>query len=423
MKSSRRLTRRGFLDLGIKAGLAGAVAPLILPAPARAAAGRPGANDRINVAYIGMGRRARQLMDLPADMQIVAVSDVNRQRMDEVADKRGWRKYQDYRELLAQEDIDAVIISTPDHWHALNTVHACEAGKDVYVEKPLSLTVREGRLMAEAARTHERIVQTGSQQRSMKECRVGCELIRNGRIGEVHTIHGANFPSPWECGLPEQPVPDYLDWDMWCGQTEPRPYHSELYLPRVRGNEAGWISFRPYSGGEMTGWGAHGLDIIQWAMGMDESGPVEVWPEGEGLKCPVSFRYSGGAVVMLDDKGPGGGALFEGESGQILVDRGKYETTPKGLDEASLKDAGVRLYQSDDHMANWAQCIRSRERPVADVETGHRSATMCHLGNIARWTGRKLRWDPEKESFVDDADANAYLERPMRAPYAFVRES
>jgi len=126
---------------------------------------------------------------------------------------------------------------------------------------------------------------------------------------------------------------------------------------------------------------------------------------------------------MLDDKGPGGGALFEGESGQILVDRGKYETTPKGLDEASLKDAGVRLYQSDDHMANWAQCIRSRERPVADVETGHRSATMCHLGNIARWTGRKLRWDPEKESFVDDADANAYLERPMRAPYAFVRES
>lgn len=423
MITSAKLTRRGFLAGGLKAGLVGVVAPLILPARARAAAGRPGANDRINVAYIGMGRRARQLMDLPADMQIVAVSDVNRQRMDEVADKRGWRKYQDYRELLAQDDIDAVIISTPDHWHALNTVHACEAGKDVYVEKPMSLTVREGRLMVEAARKHGRIVQVGSQQRSMKECRIGCELIRNGRIGKVHTIHGANYPSPWECDLPEQPVPDYLDWDMWCGQTEPRPYHIELYLPRVRGNEAGWISFRPYSGGEMTGWGAHGLDIIQWAMGMDESGPVEVWPEGEGLKCPVSFRYADGALVMLDDKGPGGGALFEGESGKILVDRGKYETTPKELAEALIKDGDVRLYQSDDHMANWAQCIRSRNLSVADVEIGHRTATMCHLGNIARWTGRKLRWDPEKESFVDDADANTYLERPMRAPYAFARES
>lgn len=418
MKCHSIETRREFLRRSIGAAAITAAAPLLLPGRLWAADGRRGPNDRINVGYIAVGRRARQLMDLPPDMQIVAISDVNRQRLDELAEGKDWRKYQNYREMLAEPDIDAVIIATPDHWHALNAVHACEAGKDVYVEKPMTLTIWEGRKMVEAARKHERIVQVGSQQRSMKECRIGCELVRNGRIGKVHTVHGANYPSPWECDLPEQPVPEYLDWDMWCGQTEPRPYHLELYLPRVRGTEAGWISFRPYSGGEMTGWGAHGLDIIQWALGKDDTGPVEVWPEGEGLKCPVSFRYADGTTVLLDGKGPEGGGVFEGDDGRITVDRGKYKTLPTDLDKKPAQDTDIRLYESNDHLGNWAECIRSRKMPIADVEIGHRSTTMCHLGNIARWTGRKLRWDPEKESFIDDEDANTYLRRPMRAPYA-----
>lgn len=418
VKSCSHITRREFLKQSLGTAAATVAAPLILPGRLWAADGQRGPNDRINVGYIAVGRRARQLMDLPSGMQIVAISDVNRQRLDEMAAGKDWRKYPNYREMLAEPDIDAVIIATPDHWHALNAVHACEAGKDVYVEKPMTLTIWEGRKMVEAARKHERIVQVGSQQRSMKECRIGCELVRNGRIGNVHTVHGANYPSPWECDLPEQPVPEYLDWDMWCGQTEPRPYHLELYLPRVRGTEAGWISFRPYSGGEMTGWGAHGLDIIQWALGKDDTGPVEVWPEGEGLKCPVSFRYADGTTVLLDGKGPEGGGSFEGDQGKITIDRGKYRTLPMGLDAKPAQDTDLRLYESNDHLGNWADCIRSRRMPIADVEIGHRSTTMCHLGNIARWTGRKLQWNPQNETFIDDDDANTYLQRPMRAPYA-----
>ncbi len=457
MKRKAEISRRRFLSTTARIGAGAAVAPLILSGYA---SGAPGPNDRINVAHIGVGRRARQLMDLPKDGQTVAYADVNMNRLKEMKEKNpDARIFQDYREMLQEPDIDAVIIATPDHWHALHTIHACEAGKDVYIEKPMSLTVHEGRAMVDAARKNGRIVQCGSQQRSMAKCRYGCELIRNGRIGAIHTIHGANYPSPWACDLPEEDPPDYIDWDMWCGQTEPRGYYPNLYLPRAEGRTypdgrpLGWISYTPYSGGEMTGWGAHGLDIIQWALGTQLTGPVEVWPELDGdsgpvfvfgkeldsfddwpeakmLTCPVSMRYGDGAVVHLDGKGPGGGAIFEGDSGRIMVDRDQYEAKPD-IDEPklteSLSDTGpgehtdtdgyVHLYRSADHKQNWFDCIRSRELPIADVEIGHRSGTMCHLGNIARWTGRKLQWDPKKEQFVDDDDANGYLKRPMRAPW------
>ncbi len=457
MKDMKSISRRQFLSTSARIGSSAVVAPLILSG---FASGAPGPNDRINVAYIGVGRRANQLMGLPKEGQIVAYADVNMKRLEEMKSKnKDARIFQDYREMLQEPDIDAVVIATPDHWHALHSIHACEAGKDVYVEKPMTLTIREGRAMVDAARKHERIVQCGSQQRSMAKCRFGCELIRNGRIGTVRTIHGANYPSPWACDLPEEDPPEYIDWDMWCGQTEPRGYHADLYEPRGDGHKYpdgrpyGWISYTPYSGGEMTGWGAHGLDIIQWAMGTDSTGPVEVWadlngesgpvsvfgkeidafgdwPEARTLTCPVSMRYASGAVVHLDGKGPDGGGVFEGDEGKILVDRDKYDAKPR-VDEVKLKesvrsdspgeftdsDGYTHLYRSDNHLQNWFDCIRSRNLPIADVEIGHRSATMCHLGNIARWTGRRLQWDPETEHFVDDDAANGYLERPMRAPW------
>lgn len=411
MMSSKVSTRRDFIYRLSHTAAAGLVFPAIVPAGVFAT---PGPNEKIAIGMIGVGRRGRQNMDLPPDAQIVAIADVNRIRMDEVAAGKDWRKYQDYKQMLAADDIDAVIVSSPDHWHTLHSIHACQAGKDVYCEKPMTLTVREGRALVNAVRKHERVFQTGSQQRSMKECRIGCELVRNGYLGTIHTVHGSNYPSPWECDLPEQPVPEGLDWDMWLGQTEPRPYHIDLYLPRAN---PGWISFRPYSGGEMTGWGSHGLDIMQWALGTDQSGPLEVWPEGEGLTCPVSFKYANGVTVKLDNEGPAGGGLFVGEAGEIVIDRGKFETKPTELAGTILKDTDVHLEVSENHYQNWLDCIRSRNRPIADVEIGHRSATMCHLGNIARWTGRKLQWDPEKELFVGDDDANTFLERPMRAPY------
>lgn len=293
--------------------------------------------------------------------------------------------------------------------------------------------------MVEAARKNGRIVQVGSQQRSNPENLFACELVRNGRIGRVKEVHGSNYPSPWECPLPAQPTPDYIDWDMWCGQTEPRPYHKELYLPRVRGQEAGWISYRSYSGGEMTGWGAHGLDQIQWALGVEDSGPVAVEPlldrvpkdDGvhKGPRCQVQYTFRDGTPLVLDDKGAGGGGRFDGEDGTISINRGEYKVSGK-VDTGPIPDSGVHLYDSREHtlyssssdttaihIGNWLHCVRTRQRPAADVEIGHHATVLCHLGNIARWAGRKLAWDPDKERFVDDDDANTYLERPMRAPW------
>ena len=430
-------TRRWFLKRCTATGV-GLAAPWFVPSHVLASDERPGANDRIGVGYIGVGRRGQQLMGLPKEAQIVAVSDVYRDRAESVAAKRKCRAYTDYREMLEAADVDAVIVATPDHWHTLPCIHACQAEKDVYCEKPLTLTIHEGRLLVQAVRKYGRVLQTGSQQRSMAANRRGCELVRNGRVGRVHTVIGYNYPSPWNCALPAQRVPQGLNWDMWCGQTEMVPYHKDIYTPR---SNPGWISFRPWSGGEMTGWGAHGLDQIQWALGTDETGPVEIWTEGGPFQPPtyekptsigvgnkicrrplVRFRYANGVILKLEDTAPPGGAIFLGEKGKITITRGKYTIEPKELDEEAFKDGDVRLYVSNNHMQNWIDCIKTRNKPVADVEIGHRSATLCHLGNIARWLNRPLRWDPKTETFPGDAEANALLRRPQRNPYQLPAE-
>ncbi|OHB80318.1 MAG: hypothetical protein A2W31_05390 [Planctomycetes bacterium RBG_16_64_10] len=432
MAHEKRCPRRRFLSHTGRLLVAGAAAPWWLPSRVLAAAGRVGANDRVGVGYIGVGRRANQLMDLPQDAQIVAVSDVHRARADAVAAARKCRAYGDYRALLDSKDVDAVVVATPDHWHALPSIHACQAGKDVYCEKPLTLTIREGRMLVHAVRKYDRVLQTGSQQRSMAANRRGCEWVRSGRIGRVHTVIGHNYASPWQAALPGQGVPTGLDWDRWCGQAPLEPYHEDLYLPRAN---PGWISFQPYSGGEMTGWGAHGLDQVQCALGMDHSGPVEIWTEGDPLQPPiysapesasrgntaccrptVLFRYASGVVLTLAD-GPPGGAIFIGDQGRITIDRGRLRVAPAELAEGPTEDATGSPPRADDHLQNWIDCVKSRTRPVADVETGHRSATLCHLGNIARWIGRPLWWDPDQEIFSGDADATALTDRPQRKPY------
>ncbi len=428
MTAGRRPTRRQFLA----AAAATVAAPYFVPAKAF------GANDRVNIGYIGCGRRAGGLQGIPGDAHVVALADVNKRRLEEWAKGRLGREYgitedrlfQDYRDMLALDELDAVMISSPDHWHALHSIHAMEAGKDVYVEKPMTLTIREGRLMADAARANNRICQVGSQQRSMRANRIGCALIRSGRIGKVHTVHAANFPSPWECTLPEEDAPEHIDWDMWCGPTPYRGYHDKLYTPRggQQGHEWGWISFRPYSGGEMTGWGAHGLDQIQWALGMDNSGPVAIWPlldeepEFDGVhrgpRYPVCMKYANGTLVILDDKGAGGGGWFEGDEGEVKIDRNRYAVKPENLD-AELPELEPIPFEGDtnEHIANWLHCIRTRQTSNADVEIGHRSTTVCHLGNIARWLKREIKWDPVSETFPGDDEANAYLDRERRAPW------
>jgi predicted dehydrogenase len=427
------LTRRTFLARNT-AALAGTVAaPYLLPSGMLAAADRPGPNERIGLGGIGIGRQGEGLVkNVGNKVRFLAVADVNLPRAEQLASRWNAAAYQHYQKLLDRKDVDAIVTATPDHWRALVCIHACQAGKDIYAEKPLTLTIREGRLICNAVRKYKRILQVGSQQRSSAKNRYGCELIRNGRIGRIQRIIAHNYPSPWLCGLPAQPVPQGLDWDMWCGPVEPMPYHIDLYAPRAR---PGWMSFWPFSGGEMTGWGSHGLDQVQWALGKDESGPVEVWVDGEKLVMPtytqpesaargnalcgkpkVFFRYPGDIVMELAD-GPRGGAVFIGEKGKITIDRGKCESDPPEIAQQSISEDEINLARSTGHMNNWLECIRTRQQPVAHAEAGHRSATVCHLGNIARWLGRRLRWDPLKEVFIDDPEANAYLDRPRRKPF------
>ncbi len=404
--------------------------PMLVSARVLGGPGKPGPNAQVGVGYIGLGRRGLQLLGLPPEGRIVAACDVNALRAEAVARMKNCRAYTDYRKLLDQRDVDAVVIATPDHWHALASIHACQAGKDVYCEKPLSLTVREGRAMVAAARRYGRVFQTGSQRRSMKHHRLGCQIVRAGVLGKIQRVIAHNYPSPWHCGLPAQPVPDGLDWDLWCGPTEPRPYHADLYAPR--GNP-GWISFWAYSGGEMTGNGSHGLDQIQWALGMDETGPVEFWPERqEPLRAPVYsapesrqrgdricsqnrvfYRYANGVTVVLDT-GPVAGAVFVGQNGKVVVDNNRFTCDPPELAQAALAPGAPRLEVSEDHFRNWFDCIRTRSRPIADVEIGHRSAVICHLCNLARQLGRRLRWDPQREQVLGDDEANALLDRPHR---------
>jgi predicted dehydrogenase len=421
-------SRREFL----RRAAAGFALPCWIPSGVLAAPGRPGANDRIGIGGIGIGRQGAGVLRGAVssnDCRFVGIADVFLPRAKELAEKLGGHACQDYRTLLNRKDVDAIVTATPDHWRALVTIHACQAGKDVYAEKALSLTIREGRLMVEAARKHQRVFQVGSQQRSQAVNRISCEYVRTGKLGKIKEVVGANYPSPWECALPGEPVPEGLDWDMWCGPTPLVPYNKDLFAPRAN---PGWLSFRPYSGGEMTGWGAHGIDQIQWALGMDESGPVEIWTEGDKFDPPtyaapesrergdkicripmVFFRYANGVMVKLDNGSPGGGIFF-GDSGKMDLSRGRVNTNPPEIAEEINKQAKGG---DQDHVRNWIECVKTRAKPVADVEIGHRSITVCHLCNIARWTGRRLRWDPVKELFPDDADANQHLDRQRRKPY------
>jgi predicted dehydrogenase len=434
---SGKVTRRGFLRTGAAGGLAAVAAPCFVPSRAM------GANDRIVLGGIGVGNQGGSLVRaFSRQCSIAAIADVYLPRAREVAATVGAKDaYQDYRQLLERKDIDAVIVATPLRWHALNCVHAAQAGKDIYCEKPLSYSIAEGRRVVEAVRKHNRVLQTGSQQRSGSKEYTGCTFVRNGAIGRVTRVLASNYHSPMEPLHPAQEIPEGLDWDMWCGPAEKPPYNFVIWDNR---SDPSWVSIRPFSGGEMTDWGSHGLDMAQWGLGMDESGPVEVWTEGEPFKSLAStperpggrhrgprspkvlMKYPGDIVMQLDG-GPGNsGVTFVGEKGTLTVTRGNFRSDPAELTAQPLSDPQVELYRSTNHYQNWLDCIKDRRDPVANAETGHRSATVCHLGNIARWvseltgqTGQKLAWDAVAERFTNSDEANRLLDPPCRPPYRF----
>ncbi len=415
MTSSHRHTRRNFLNQTLRLGVAATV-PAYIPSRILGFEGQPPPSEQILIGVIGTGGRARQLIDhLPSVGRIVAISDCYIRRMTETLQekKQNWRTYQDYRSLLDREKLDAAIIATPDHARVLICIRAVLAGLDVYAEKPLTLTIAEGRTLVQHVRRAGRVFQVGSQQRSMELNRFACELVRSGEIGQVKLVQGFCYPGPKRyTGLPEEPVPEGDDWDAWQGQTSAKPFNSALQF--------GWMAWWDYSGGEMTNWGAHGCDQVQWALGASESGPVEVWPISPGPNGKVGMRYANGVEVRYElERGPMGGAVFTGERCKIEINRNKFTTNPPDFfknpppaDKAEVWEGPGWIARP--HLQNWLDCIKTRSRPNADVEIGHRSVSVCHLANIVRELGRKLQWDPQNERFVGDDEANKLLARTPR---------
>jgi predicted dehydrogenase len=325
--------------------------------------------------------------------------------------------YRDFRELLARPDIDAVVTALPDHWHAATAIEAARAGKDIYCEKPLANSIGEARAMVTAARRFERVFQTGSMQRSDERFRFACELVRNGYIGELKKVT-VNIGGPPEDAypLPPEPVPPNLDWDFWVGPAPWRPYSSVLAPPIDYEGWGRWRYYWDFGGGGMTDWGAHHFDIGQWGIGADDSGPVEIVPPDGNDVQVLTYKYANG-VIMTREQGVNG-LMFSGTTGEVEVNRGYLRTRPAGLARLRLKPADVHLYKSNDHFADWLRSVRTRSKPICDVEIGCRSATVCHLGNIAYLLNRPLKWDPVKEQFIGDETANRLVSRPYRSPLA-----
>jgi predicted dehydrogenase len=433
--STRRTSRRRFL--ATTSAVAGAVVanPYVFTAGAEEALRPRSKNDRFGIGAIGMRYQGSVITEKAlVEGDVVAIADVDRQVAEKAREQFGGKAelYEDYRRLLERPDVDVVMIGTPDHWHAAMLIDACRAGKDVYCEKPLSLTVEEGQRMRDVVRQTGRIVQVGTWQRSDHRCRLAAEMVRQGRIGKlqkVQVILGKNKTGgPFAVKSP----PPHLNWNLWQGQTPDVSYLEE----RCHYTFRWWYE---YSGGQMTDWGAHHVDIAQWAIGAEHSGPVEVdgtatFPSVEnGYNVATSFaarcKYAGGVVLEVLDEGRNG-ILFEGDRGRIFVNRGSLSGEPvERLSGDPLPRENFTLYAHDNldrperfgkleaiinHMGNFYDCVRSRQVPIAEVATQHRSVTTCHLANISMRLGRTLRWDPDAEQFLGDDEANTWLSRPRR---------
>jgi predicted dehydrogenase len=395
-------------------------APWVIGSSALGSADRPPPSERITMALIGCGGRGTDVIRglVASGAQVVAACDVYQDRRQAVAKQYQGKAYADFRELLRRDDIDAVLNATPEHWHTVISIEACRRGKDVYCEKPLAFTIREAEAVVAAARRYDRVFQTGTQQRSDGNFRFACELVRNGYIGEVRTVHTTPGGTSRPCSLPAQPVPPGLDWDRWLGPAPWAPYNRDRCVDLWH-----WWNWRDYSGGLMTDRGAHDFDIVQWGLGMDGSGPVQVFPPDGKDHQQLTYVYPGGVLMYAGQEGwgaggkPGALVTFKGTKGEIDVWRGGLKTSPPELAKIQIGPSELHLYESHNHQANFLECVRTRHRPAADVAIGASSVTVCHIGNIAYWLDRPLRWDPVRQQFPGDEEANRLTSRPMREPW------
>lgn len=427
------------------------VMPFILPSHIWAAETKP--NSKLTMGFIGMGKQARSLLGgfLGQDTQVLAVCDVDttrrenaKKRVDDYYAQRpelkigagGCAAYNDFREIIVRKDIDAVCIATPDHWHTVITLAALRAGKDVYCEKPLTHNIREAVEVMRAVTATKRVLQTGSMQRSSKEFRIACELVRNGAIGKITHVE-CQFGDPAiPCDLPEEAMEPGLDWNFWLGPAEVRPYNSVLSPRGMHDHFPAWRKYREFGGGMVTDWGAHHLDIAQWGLGMDNSGPVEVRPpEQADAKRGAMLVYANGVTVTHKD---GFGVHFFGTEGEVQVNRGKFTFTHKGeqiskftkkedgssceaqvvkAEKAFLKDAKIKLYVSKGHIPDFLSCVKSRQKPITNEIVGGHSAICCHLMNQAYYNHAKILWDPEKLCLRGGSGDPKWLTRDYRAPW------
>jgi predicted dehydrogenase len=431
-------TRRRFLQGVAATAAAGAIVPYVFTADAEERTKPRSKNDRFRIGAIGMRYQGSVIAEKAlAHGDVVAICDVDRQIAEKARAQIGGKAdlYEDYRKMLDRKDLDVVTIGTPDHWHTAISIDACLAGKDVYCEKPLTLTIDEGKLLVRVVRQTGRVLQVGSWQRSDHRFRLACEMVRAGRIGKLRRVIvtlGKNVQGgPFQIETP----PPYLNWDLWLGQTPRVPYIKE----RCHYTFRWWYE---YSGGQMTDWGAHHMDIAQWGIGADASGPVEIEGKAEfpnipnGYNVATSFsarmRYANGVELIVEDDGRNG-VMFEGELDHLFVNRGTIAGRPvDALEDDPFPREQFKLYPHDNlarpermgkldsiinHMGNFFDCVRDRRLPISDVVTQHRAASVCHLANIAMRLGRKLRWDPKDEVFVGDDEANGWLRREQRKPY------
>ena len=458
--AKKKMGRRQFLATAGKGVVASSVVagfPAIVPSSVFGATS-PG--NRINVGAIGTGRISRG-HDLPGIWQhdiarVMAACDLDSKRMEDAKtlingyySKQtgkpydGVAGYTNYHDLLANKDVDAVVISTPDHWHCLIAIDAVEAGKDVYLQKPASLTIAEGRALSDAVQRSGRIFQIGSQQRSTVQFRYAAELVRNGRIGQIKTVEVGLPGDPSGEVEPEMPVPKNLNYDMWLGSTPVVYYTEKRVHPQVGYDRPGWLRCEQFGAGMITGWGAHHIDSAHWGMDTELTGPVEIWGTAEFPKSGLwdvhgPFKtealYANGVHMIVSGDFPNG-IKFIGTNGWIFVSRGNEKVTAsdpvaKLNDSTALQSSDpkiiksvigpteIHLPESKEHHLNWLESVKSRKPPIAPVEVAHRSCSACLLHHAAMKLKRKLYWDPAKERFKNDDEANAMLSRPQRAPYA-----
>jgi predicted dehydrogenase len=457
--SHPKISRRNFLSKSAKTVVASSVAlsgfPTIVPS---SVFGKYAPSNRINIGAIGTGRISRG-HDMPGvwkfdHAQIMAVCDLDSKRAEDAKKLvneyyttkngkpfDGVKVYNDYRELLKNKDVDAVLISTPDHWHSLIGIDAVEAGKDVYLQKPTSLTIADGRALSNAVQKSKRILQIGSQQRSSAQFRYAAELVRNGRIGQLKTVYVGLPGDPSGDEEPEMPVPPNLNYDMWLGST-PNVYYTEKRVhPQADYSRPGWLRCEQFGAGMITGWGSHHIDSAHWGMGTELTGPIEIsgWAEfpKSGLwdvhgKFQTEGLYANGVRMIVNNEFPNG-IKFEGTEGWIFVTRGDYRATasdPVSKDGTKPLEASdpkiltsvigpneIHLYESSDHHGNWLESIQTRKQPIAPVEVGHRACSTCLLHHIVMKLKRKVYWDPAKEKFKNDDEANSMLARVQRKPY------